>query len=72
MAKHLSSKKNFTLLKSNLTDLLRLEGFDKLTISDQRNPASGLKQPEGVNLKWTVISKINSFSRSQRLTMLGS
>jgi len=28
--------------------------------------------PEGVNLKWTVISKINSFSRSQRLTMLGS
>jgi len=44
MAKHLSSKKNFTLLKSNLTDLLRLEGFDKLTISDQRNPASGLKQ----------------------------
>jgi len=30
------------------------------------------KTPEGVNLKWTVISKINSFSRSQRLTMLGS
>ena len=27
---------------------------------------------EGVNLIWTVISKINSFSRSQRLTMLGS
>ena len=29
-------------------------------------------QPEGVNLIWTVISKIMSFSRGQRLTMLGS
>jgi hypothetical protein len=27
---------------------------------------------EGVNLIWTVISKISSFSRSQRLTMLES
>ena len=32
----------------------------------------GQGHTEGVNLIWTVISKIMSFSRSQRLTMLGS
>ena len=68
-----------TTLKS-----LKLHGMaDAIeTLSAQCSPAYQQAVPilqmllkaesEGVNLKWTVISKINSFSRSQRLTMLGS
>ncbi len=49
-------------------------------IVDQIWPENGMRgylkaidpMTEGVNLIWTVISKINSFSRSQRLIMLES